>query len=169
MKLTQLAITGTMVLSSAIAWAREAPPDMRTFNRECPAVRLLPKLEQAYRGCRKHQPDACERFVSVFRELLPEYDCQRPFDATPSANYIVPAIWLAGDPALEKYVELTSKLKTKSGRKLFASPEFRAILDGHLAEVYRPLSENAARGVGFSRPPTALPLSSAEFSRWASG
>ena len=112
---------------------------MTKFNQACPAQRLLPKLENEYQSCVRKQSPACERFVAVYRELLPEYDCQRPYDATPTVNYVVPAIWLAKDN--EKYVELLSKIQLESARTLFASPEFRRTLDGYVAEMYRDKSE----------------------------
>ena len=118
---------------------------MSSFNQTCPAPGLLPKLEASYRHCVTHERGACEQFVSVLKQLLPEYDCQRPFDATPQRNYIVPAIWLAGDLALDRYFELLAKLKMKSARKLFASPEFRSVLDGEFAESYLERSLAAER------------------------
>lgn len=127
------------------AAARKAPPDMTRFNETCPAAKLLPVLEADYLACSKKEQTACDGFVSGFRELLPEYDCQRPFDAGPPDHYIVPAIWKAGDEALAKYVELLASLKTKKARELFASPEFRAILDGHLAETYMERSRAAQK------------------------
>lgn len=78
-------------------------------------------------------------FVSLLRKVLPEYDCQRPFDR----GYIVPALWLA-DAAAEDYVRLLSRLDFPEARHLFASKEFREALDGALAEEFGPLSRRAA-------------------------
>jgi hypothetical protein len=141
--------------------ASEAPPDMQRFNVTCPASKLLPVLDQTYHECSNGFVNgSCERFVETFRQLLPEYDCQRSFDATPTKKYIVPAIWLAGDGALDDYVRLlwrmsSSKDKMFSSRwfqeasaeakKLFGSNEFRNILDGALAELYLPRSEEVER------------------------
>jgi len=137
--------------------AKEAPRDMRQFNVTCPAPKLLPVLDAAYHECNNgYVNGSCEKFVETFRQLLPEYDCQRSFDATPTQNFIVPAIWLAGDGALEDYVRFLSRMSsskdkmftnklfqkaTDEAKKLFGSNEFRNILDGHLAEEYWPLSK----------------------------
>ena len=101
--------------------------------------------------------------MESFRQLALEYDCQRSFDATPSRNYIVPAVWLAGDGALEDYVGLMYRVASSDSRKgkmfsdqlfrkatnaaeaFFGSEDFRRVLDGHLAEEYVPLSRAVER------------------------
>jgi len=125
--------------------ASEAPRGMTKFNQTCPAPKLLPELEKSYQACMRRDAAACDRFVAVVRELLPEYDCQRKFDASPTANYIVPAIWLAGDQALDRYFALLARLGTPGAREVFASAEFRAALDGMFAELYLERSEQAAK------------------------
>ena len=135
-------------LAAISAGATEAPPGVTHFNRVCPAPKLLPRLEMAHKSCVAKKPSACAEFVQIFRQLLPEHDCQRPFDASPTKNHVVPAIWLAGDRDLEKYVDLLSKLKIAEARALFASAEFREILDGHLAEEYYERSERAEKKLG---------------------
>jgi hypothetical protein len=125
----------------------EAPTSMKRFNVICPARELLPMLDREYHECDNSFDGSCEKFVATFRKLLPEYDCQRPFDATSTQNFIVPAIWLAGDGPLDDYVRLLADLaKSKSrlyspeaidaAQLLFGSKEFRQILDGELAEDY---------------------------------
>jgi hypothetical protein len=118
------------------AGASEAPPDIQDFNVECPAKDLCPKINESYQACLKQNESDCGEFVDVFKKLLPEYDCQRPWDATESIKYIVPAVWLCGDDNLPKYVAQLSSLKIRKARVLFASPEFRNMLDGILAEEY---------------------------------
>lgn len=130
-----------MVMMVGRAEAKKAPPGMTRFNETCPAAKLLPVLDGDYLSCTKKEPGACDKFISGFRALMPEFDCQRRFDG----EYIVPAIWLAGDEALAKHVALVANLKTKKARELFASPEFRAILDGHLAETYEERSKAAQK------------------------
>ncbi len=132
-------LTGTGVAIALGVSASEAPPTMTKFNQLCPAKRLLPQFEAQYQSCKRKQLAACEQFVATFRELLPEYDCQRPFDTIPTVKYIVPAIWLSRDH--EKYIELLSKLELRSAQELFASPEFRRTLDGYVAEMYLDQSE----------------------------
>jgi hypothetical protein len=117
-------------------------------------------LDRAYHDCNHGFEDgSCATFVDSFRQLVPEYDCQRPFDATPDRSYVVPAIWLAGDGALEDYVDLLYRLAspkkmfssrqfrraTSAARTLFGSGEFRRVLDGYLAERYVPLSQKMER------------------------
>jgi hypothetical protein len=132
----QLGLAVATIIASFSVVAREAPMGMSDFNRTCPAPKVLPMLETSYQGCVARELHACDTFVTLFRQLLPEYDCQRAFDATPKAKYVVPAIWLAGEPALDRYLRLLSQLSNPSARELFASPEFRAILDGEFAETY---------------------------------
>jgi len=141
----RMAATAAIVMVATSVLAKEAPPGMSQFNRTCPAKSLLPKLAEAHKSCFSNESAACSEFVRIFRELLPEYDCQRRFDATPKVNYIVPAIWLAGDDRLDQYIALLSKLRTPEAQRLFASPEFRAILDGHFAEDYLELSVEAEK------------------------
>lgn len=96
-------------------------------------------------ACLAGGKQSCEDFVSTFRKLIPEYDCQREFDRTPTKNYIVPAIWLAGDIELENHVRVLASLKLERARRLFGSPEFRKILDGYLAGEFLEVSETIQR------------------------
>jgi hypothetical protein len=137
----------------ASAFASEAPREMNQFNVICPAPKLLPALDAAYHECSKGFGNgSCERFVETFKQLIPEYDCQRSFDK----NYIVPAIWLAGSGALEDYIALLARMTsrkdkmfsdkwfrqaTTDAKQLFGSEAFQSVLDGHMAEEYGPLSK----------------------------
>jgi len=137
-------------LLSATLIAREAPRDMKQFNVSCPAHELLPKLDAAYHECgHEHQGKSCDNFVSLFSQLLPEYDCQRRFDHSASKDYVVPAVWLAG-AAHEDYVHLLSSLKQHNARCLFGSAKFRVTLDGALAEQFSAKSRLMERGLGES-------------------
>jgi hypothetical protein len=138
-------ILGATILTSFTVAAKDASPEIKVFNLVCPAPRLLPKLEASYLSCTAGTSASCDEFVAIFRKLLPEYDCQRPYDSTPTARYVVPAIWLAGDPVLDRYLALLAQLKSKAARQLFASPEFRAVLDGDFAEMYRERSQSVER------------------------
>jgi hypothetical protein len=126
------------------AFGKSAPPAMKEFNRRCPAPKRCDDLVRERDACKRKAGPPCERFVVLFRELLPEYDCQRPFDHTPSEDYIVPAIWLCGGN-FERSLDFLSKLRRKNARALFASQPLRVALDGDLAETYRALSLKAAR------------------------
>jgi hypothetical protein len=134
------------VAAPAQAGGHKAPAGQREFNVTCPAKELLPKLDLAYHRCNNARRDSCESFVTLFRQALPEYDCQRDFDQ----NYVVPAVWLA-DAANEDYIRLLSRLKLPSAMRLFASPEFREVLDGDLAEEYGPLSRKAEKRLKATR------------------
>jgi hypothetical protein len=152
------------------ASCNEAAMTMKQFNFTCPMRELLPVLDRDYHECNNGFDGSCEKFVATFWKLLPEYDCQRPFDATPTQNFIVPAIWLAGDGPLEDYVRLLAHLAKSramsasrlyspgaidAAQRLFGSKEFRHILDGELAEEYlqqsiaveRRLEQKDRRGV----------------------
>lgn len=150
-------LLAVLLLLAPILVASEAPLGMKKFNVLCPAKILLPDLDYAYHECSHGFANgSCETFIETFIELLPEYDCQRSFDAAAKKNYIVPAIWLAGSAALEDYVNLLYKLSTNQSvvhsnqsfavakhhaKRVFISKEFKAILDGHLSEKYSPLIE----------------------------
>ena len=145
-RLPSFVLLAISVLATSPASADKAPAGMTQFNVTCPAKRLAPEIDRAFHQCNVGYADgSCERFVNFFRELLPVYDCQRPFDATPSVNYIVPAIWVVGSAEHEDYVRLLAQLKRPFAQVLFASKEFRATLDGALAEEYGPRSERLAR------------------------
>ncbi|MDD2806265.1 MAG: hypothetical protein PHV33_11985 [Elusimicrobiales bacterium] len=147
------ALTCVLLFSAVSAHAEAAPAGMKEFNKTCPAKELCPRIEQAYQKCANQNsaPD-CQDFVRLFRELLPLYDCQRPFDHSGGEDYIVPAVWLCdgrrggGYPQeFESYAGLLSGLKSADAKKLFASKEFRNVLDGAVAEDYLDRSLQAER------------------------
>ena len=144
MRLVVLTTCAALIFTSALA--AEAPLGMTEFNIVCPAKKLQPEFDAAYHDCNNgYENGSCGRFVTLFRELLPGYDCQRSFDSTADKKYVVPAVWLLGDGALEDYVRLLSKLKNTDAIELFASKEFRAVLDGALAEDYAERSRKAEK------------------------
>jgi hypothetical protein len=138
-----------LLLPSTIA-ADVAPKGMKEFNKRCPAPKLCPDLEKYYQQCKK-QPDTeiCKKFIETMKKLSPVYDCQRDFDRTDKASYIVPAIWICneekrredGNSYLESYYDLLSKLRSSEAKEFFSSPLFRSTLDGALAEEYYHQSE----------------------------
>jgi hypothetical protein len=141
-------------LQASTALAREAPAGMTQFNQTCPAERVAREFDRAYHQCRNgYENGSCQRFVVLFKELLPEYDCQRPFDKANGKVYIVPAIWMLGDAEHEDYVELLSKMKQPQAQALFASKEFRATLDAALAERFWRQSERREKLLKKSPPP----------------
>ena len=143
----------TAVLFCALsgqALASDAPIGTSRFNVECPAPTLLPQLDAAYHQCgHELAGESCDTFVSLFGQLLPEYDCQRSFDDTAENDYTVPAVWLAG-AAHEDFVRLLSTLRQRDARCLFGSTRFRATLDGHIAEEYTHMSSKVERALGAS-------------------
>jgi hypothetical protein len=143
-------VLACLLLSPTAVLASEAPSGMTQFNVMCPAQRLLSELDAAFHEC-GHElgGKSCSTFVSLFRQLLPEFDCQRPFDHSPSKDYVVPAVWLAG-AAHEDFVHLLSTLQLPAARCLFGSAAFRATLDGALAEDYSDKSRRVERALGSS-------------------
>jgi hypothetical protein len=128
------------------------------FNVECPAKRLCPDLEKYYQSCsRTHESEACDSFVKTFRQLAPEYDCQRPVDHTPTKDYTVPAVYLCkevlaagqGAPGIYEYIKLLKKLRSNDARSFFASADFRSVLDGEVAEAYSEPSFQAEKDMIF--------------------
>jgi hypothetical protein len=118
---------------SATSFSAEAPKDMKEFNKTCPAPTLCKQIQQEMETCKTKK--SCEAFLTSYKKLLPQYDCQRPFDRTATKNYIVPAIWLCEDH--EELLGFLSKMKSKNAQKLFGSSALRSSLDGELAENYK--------------------------------
>ncbi len=146
-----------LALASCSALAREAPGNMKEFNKLCPFKEHYIAMDRAYHDCAHGFGNArCDVFLEELHILLPEYDCQRSFDSNAGKNHIVPAIWLAGSGAIEDFYSLLYKLAsndtffnhtrfktTKSrARVIFLSPEFRNTLDGHVAQEYFPRIES---------------------------
>jgi hypothetical protein len=122
-------------------------------GQECPFPKKYIELDRAYHQCVNGQvrKDAsCEAFLGSIVTLFPRYNCKRSFDTEP-----VPAIWLF-DAASEDYIKLIYELATQSNpifegqwfakeavqaKEIFLSPEFKSVLDGHMAEDYYPLIE----------------------------
>jgi hypothetical protein len=107
----------------------------------------LLEVQVAHRGLREEEDRSLRRVRRRLRELAPRYDCKRSFDTAP-----VPAVWVCDEMSrglyptpMEKAAETLSKLKSKKGRRFFASPEFRSTLDGDIAEQYLSKSEAAAK------------------------
>src|SRR5262245_51623857 len=128
------------------------------LNLRCPFNSTFQAFDLAYHSCSNghvKEQGSCGTFVELFRKLIPKYDCARSFDTGP-----VPAIWLAEDGAVEDYVRLLYVLAIRKkpydsqwwdkssadAKTLFGSPEFRTILDGHLAEEFLGLSEKVQAG-----------------------
>ena len=123
-------------------------------EQQCPYPEKYIEIDRAYHQCVNGQVrkgTSCELFLDRVVTLFPRYNCKRSFDTD-----AVPAIWLF-DAASEDYIKLIYDLATKKNpifegqwfikesaqaKKIFLSPEFRSILDGHLAEDYYPLIES---------------------------
>jgi len=137
-------ILASLLLLPSIIAADVAPKGMTEFNKRCPAPKLCPELEKYYQQCKKQlDTETCKKFVETMKRLSPVYDCQRGFDRTDKANYIVPAIWICGENRredgtsyMEAYYDLLSKLDSKEAKEFISSPLFRSTLDGALAEEY---------------------------------
>jgi hypothetical protein len=148
MKLQNSLVSILLFVSSSIAVAKD---------EQCPFPDIYIEFDRSYHQCINGQVrkgESCDRFVENIVKLFPRYDCKRSFDTAP-----VPAIWLF-DAAMEDYIKLlyelaSSKNKTFDGqwfekektkaRAIFLSPEFRAVLDGHMAEEYYPLIERVRK------------------------
>ena len=148
MKLQNSLVSMLLFVSSSIAVAKA---------EQCPFPDIYIEFDRSYHQCINGQVRkgvSCDRFVENIEKLFPRYDCKRSFDTAP-----VPAIWLF-DVAMEDYIKLlyelaSSKNKTFDGqwftkektkaRAIFLSPEFRAVLDGHMAEEYYPLIERVRK------------------------
>jgi hypothetical protein len=141
-----ISIVIVILLTSVFGIAKEAPKGMTEFNVTCPAGELCPLLELSFDSCKSSKKEqVCSIFVEIFKNLVDDYDCQRPFDNTPTKNYIVPAVWLCGSSELWDYVELLSNLEYPDAQDFFASSEFRSILDGALGQRFREQSRKTEK------------------------
>lgn len=104
---------------------------------KCPAPDICNKLYDSKVACEKNHKK-CDSFVSVFKKILPKYDCRRKQDTVP-----VPAAWLCS--SFEDSLQLLSTLKNRKAKKLFGSKELRQTLDGNIAEVFYKKSEEAGK------------------------
>ena len=118
---------------SVTAYAKLAPKEMKEFNKACPAPELCEQITKDMDIC-KSKSKGCEAFLSNYKKLLLEYDCQRKFDHTPRVDYLVPAIWLCENHGV--LIGYLSKMKSANARKIFGSSALRNSLDGALAEEY---------------------------------
>lgn len=142
----------TLVCAGINCYATEVGESFTQFNVKCPAQKLGPLIDNYYHECHsrmiRNEYNSCERFVAVFKELMPEYDCARVIDISGVKKYIVPAIWILGPGQFSDFHALVHDLvfkKMYSGREyakarkeataLFFSEEFRSVLDAG-GEVY---------------------------------
>ncbi len=128
----KLIIMIILFLASTISYAKESDKGTKVFNKTCPAPSLCKQIQKELEECKMKKN--CEAFLSSYQKLLPEYDCQRKFDHTPTKDYIVPAIWLCENHA--ELLEHLSKINSKKAQKIFGSSALRNSLDGDLAEQY---------------------------------
>jgi hypothetical protein len=84
-------------------------------------------MSRNIKNCKGRNKKECDEFIDNFWKALPEYDCQRSYDATPTAKYIVPAIWLCKEGG-DSFYRFLSKMKSEKALKLFGSKQFRARL-----------------------------------------
>ena len=72
-----------------------------------PPQKLGPLIDNYYHECHsgvvKNEYNRCERFIKIFKELMPEYDCARPIDMSGEKKYVVPSLWLFGDGQFSDY------------------------------------------------------------------
>ena len=148
MKLQNTLILMLLFASSSISIAKA---------EQCPFPDIYIEFDRSYHQCINGQVrkgESCDRFVENIEKLFPRYGCKRSFDTAP-----VPAIWLF-DAAMEDYIKLLYELASSNNktfdsqwfakekiraRAIFLSPEFRAVLDGHMAEEYYPLIERVRK------------------------
>jgi len=120
-------------------------------NGQCPIPEIYIDTDRSYHECANghvKKGASCDLFLEKLEQILPRYDCKRSFDTGP-----VPAIWLFG-AASEDYIRLLYELASGSNpmysdnwfadesaraKAIFLSEEFRAVLDGAMAEEYYPL------------------------------
>lgn len=126
--------------------AAEVSQSVVQFNVKCPSQKLGLTIDNYYHECHsgmiKSQYNSCEKFIAVFKELMPEYDCARPIDMSGDKKYTVPAIWLLGDGQFSDYHALVHELvfnkiysthdyenAKKAAEELFYGEEFKKVLD----------------------------------------
>lgn len=111
--------------------------------KTCPSQKLCDVLGETLDTCEQDKRQ-CTDFVATFEKLLPKYDCKKD----PKAKGTISAILLCGE--YEDALRFLSKMKADDAKKIFGSPQLRAILDGDLKEEFSELSikvgkENAVK------------------------
>ncbi len=128
-----------VLLFTVLVLAPLAASAQTTKPSNCPAASLCESLHQQYLLASKGDKQATKEFLVLFMKLVPKYDCMRSFDTAP-----VPAIWLCGDDIqFEAYCQFVADSEDRDLKRFFASPEFRSVLDGAVAEFYYKRSEEA--------------------------
>jgi len=135
-----------LIFAATNCLATEVVGSGTQLNVKCPSQKLAPLIDNYYHECHsgmiRGEYNSCERFVDVFKELMPEYDCARPIDMSGVKKYTVPAIWLLGSGQFSDYHALIHDLvfkkmysfpeyskAIKEAEALFFSEEFKKVLD----------------------------------------
>ncbi len=105
---------------------------MTAQAKTCPAPKLCDVLGETLDSCEQDKRQ-CTEFVTSFEKLLPKYDCKNP-----KGKGNISAILLCGE--YEDALRFLSKMKSDDAKKVFGSPQVRAILDGDLKEEFSELS-----------------------------
>ncbi len=145
-------IAAILTFISTVCGATEVGNNIKQFNIMCPAKKLGPIIDNFYHECHsgmiRNEYNSCEKFISTFKELMPEYDCARNMDLSGTRKYNVPAIWLLGDGQFSDYHTLIHDMvfnkkysiieyakARKDATALFFSSEFKKVLDAS-GEIY---------------------------------
>ena len=132
----------------------KAPAEMKRFNQKCPSAKICPRLMHNTRVCEQARTEqACHDFIQTFWQSLLEYDCQPPVKTTGDSQKLVAVLWTCdqnmgdGQPIYFHAFNLLANLNFKGARQLFASPQFRRILEGQYINYYHQASLRLAREI----------------------
>ncbi len=148
----KMVVALSLILLGTHSSGAETDKAITQLNIKCPAKKLERVIDNFYHECHsgmiRNEYNSCEKFVIVFKELMPEYDCARDIDMSGAKKFIVPAMWLLGDGQFADYHSLIHELvfekkysiveytkARKEARTLFYSQEFKKVLDA-AGEVY---------------------------------
>ena len=127
----------TIVLISVSPFSAEAvhpvPAGMKKLNVKCPAPKICRKLERERDVCLLNG-EMCNPFVTLFLNLLDEYDCS--LNPTDKDKVTVPALWLCESLHTGVTFNALAQVKSLSGQKVYASQRFRDALNGPIAAAH---------------------------------
>jgi hypothetical protein len=96
----------------------------------------------------------CDQFIQTFEKLLTPVACLKGQKETVLGYYSCLGRKGSADVAL--HFDRVARLPFQSALKLFTSPRFRSIMDGHVAETYRKKSLQDEKRLGKDLKPTSI-------------
>src|SRR5205814_87226 len=99
---------------------------------DCPTPKLCSDIYNSKEACEKKNKKQCDAFLEALKESFKQDQCKKG-----------PTLWLCA--GFDEYLDYLSKMKSKKAQYIYASPEFRMVLDGAVAETHLKKSKALAK------------------------